>query len=33
KDNKLPIVVCNMFKKGNLLQVTKHQQGVFSMVK
>ncbi|UOR44148.1 UMP kinase [Helicobacter pylori] len=33
KDNKLPIVVCNMFKKGNLLQVVKHQQGVFSMVK
>ncbi|MEJ8625508.1 UMP kinase [Helicobacter pylori] len=33
KDNKLHIVVCNMFKKGNLLQVIKHQQGVFSMVK
>ncbi|WQX79223.1 UMP kinase [Helicobacter pylori] len=33
KDNKLPIVVCNMFKKWNLLQVIKHQQGVFSMVK
>ncbi|GAA8360409.1 UMP kinase [Helicobacter pylori] len=33
KDNKLPIVVCNMFKQGNLLQVIKHQQGVFSMVK
>ncbi|WQZ68203.1 UMP kinase [Helicobacter pylori] len=33
KDNKIPIVVCNMFKKGNLLQVIKHQQGVFSMVK
>ncbi|GAA6784930.1 UMP kinase [Helicobacter pylori] len=33
KDNKLPIVVCSMFKKGNLLQVIKHQQGVFSMVK
>ncbi|NID07142.1 UMP kinase [Helicobacter pylori] len=33
KDNKLPIVVCNMFKKGNLLQVIKHQQGVFSVVK
>ncbi|GAA7429639.1 UMP kinase [Helicobacter pylori] len=33
KDNKLPIVVCNMFKKENLLQVIKHQQGVFSMVK
>ncbi|TPH91284.1 UMP kinase [Helicobacter pylori] len=33
KDNKLLIVVCNMFKKGNLLQVIKHQQGVFSMVK
>ncbi|MGN8528033.1 UMP kinase [Helicobacter pylori] len=33
KDNKLPIVVCNMFKKGNLLQVIKYQQGVFSMVK
>ncbi|BAW60866.1 UMP kinase [Helicobacter pylori] len=33
KDNKLPIVVCNMFKKGNLLQVIKHQQGIFSMVK
>ncbi|GAA9338843.1 UMP kinase [Helicobacter pylori] len=33
KDNKLPIVVCNMFKKGNLLQVIKRQQGVFSMVK
>ncbi|TPH86662.1 UMP kinase [Helicobacter pylori] len=33
KDNKLPIVVCNMFKKGNLLQVIRHQQGVFSMVK
>lgn len=33
KDNRLPIVVCNMFKKGNLLQVIKHQQGVFSMVK
>ncbi|GAA9765177.1 UMP kinase [Helicobacter pylori] len=33
KDNKLPIVVCDMFKKGNLLQVIKHQQGVFSMVK
>ncbi|WRD09197.1 UMP kinase [Helicobacter pylori] len=33
KDNKLPIVVCNMFKEGNLLQVIKHQQGVFSMVK
>ncbi len=33
KDNKLPIVVCDMFKQGNLLQVIKHQQGVFSMVK
>ncbi|CAM2819790.1 UMP kinase [Helicobacter felis] len=33
KDNKLPIVVCNMFKKDNLLQVVKHNQGVFSVVK
>ncbi|WP_163498502.1 UMP kinase [Helicobacter suis] len=33
KDNQLPIVVCNMFKQGNLLHVIKDQKGVFSMVK
>ncbi|PAF48558.1 UMP kinase [Helicobacter sp. 12S02634-8] len=33
KDNKLPIVVCNMFKEGNLLQIIKGDNGVCSVVK
>lgn len=32
KDNSLPIVVCNMFKKGNLLEIIKNNSGVFSIV-
>lgn len=33
KDNKLPIVVCNMFKKGNLLQIINGKEGICSIVK
>ena len=33
KDNKLPILVCNMFKKGNLLDLLKYGKGVCSLVK
>ncbi len=33
KDNSLPIVVCNMFKKGNLLEIIQNGNGEFSIVK
>ena len=33
KDNKLPILVCNMFKKGNLLDLVKFDKGICSIVK
>lgn len=33
KDNKLPILVCNMFKKGNLLDLVKFDKGICSVVK
>ncbi|MDU7692806.1 MAG: UMP kinase [Helicobacter sp.] len=32
KDNKLPILVCNMFKEKNLLEIIKHKKGTFSIV-
>ncbi|TLD96950.1 UMP kinase [Helicobacter jaachi] len=32
KDNKLPILVCNMFKKGNLVNLLKYNEGVCSIV-
>ncbi len=33
KDNKLPILVCNMFKPHNLIDVLVHEQGDFSVVR
>ncbi|WP_104720797.1 MULTISPECIES: UMP kinase [unclassified Helicobacter] len=33
KDNRLPIIVCNMFKAGNLLSIVKDNSGVYSIVK
>ncbi len=33
KDNNLPIIVCNMFKPGNLLDIIAYQKGIFSLVK
>ncbi len=34
KENKLPIIVCNMFKKGNLLKILKNEpDAVYSIVK
>ncbi|WP_027327087.1 UMP kinase [Helicobacter pametensis] len=33
KDNKLPIVVCNMFKAGNLLKIINGENGHCSIVK
>ncbi|PAF50536.1 UMP kinase [Helicobacter sp. 13S00477-4] len=33
KDNKLPIVVCNMFKEENLLKIIKYNSGICSVVK
>lgn len=33
KDNKLPILVCNMFKRWNLLDLLKFDKGVCSIVK
>ena len=34
KDNKLPIIVCDMFKKGNLLKILQNDpQAKFSIVK
>lgn len=32
KDNSLPIVVCNMFKKGNLLNIIKGESSLCSVV-
>ena len=33
KDNALPIVVCNMFKKGNLLAILKNEENaIYSKV-
>ncbi|WP_336524338.1 uridine monophosphate kinase, partial [Helicobacter japonicus] len=32
KDNKLPILVCNMFKKDNLVDLVKFNKGVCSIV-
>lgn len=33
KDNNLPILVCNMFKEGNLIDVLIHKKGEFSIVR
>ena len=33
KDNCLPIIVCNMFKAGNLLEIVRDGKGVFSVVR
>ena len=33
KDNKLPILVCNMFREGNLLDLLKYKKGICSIVK
>ena len=33
KDNNLPIIVCNMFKPGNLLNIIEFQKGIYSIVK
>ncbi len=33
KDNKLPIVVCNMFKQGNILQILQGDMSACSIVK
>lgn len=33
KDNRLPILVCNMFKSGHLVEVLVHNSGEFSIVK
>lgn len=33
KDNKLPIIVCNMFEHRNLLNIIKHNKGKCSVVK
>lgn len=33
KDNKLPIIVCDMFKKGNLLEILKNDGNNCSIVK
>ncbi|AJD04655.1 UMP kinase [Campylobacter lari] len=33
KDNALPIVVCNMFKEGNLLKIIQGDMGLCSIVK
>jgi uridylate kinase len=33
KDNKLPIVICNMFKKGNLLAIINGDSSLYSIVK
>ena len=34
KDNRLPIIVCDMFKKGNLLQILQNdKEAKFSIVK
>lgn len=33
KDNRLPIIVCNMFKEGNLLKILKGESGISSIVK
>ena len=32
KDNSLPIMVCNMFERGNLLNIIKNQSGTYSIV-
>ncbi len=33
KDNHLPIVVCNMFRSGNLLAIVQDNAGVYSIVR
>lgn len=33
KDNKLPIIVCNMFKAGNLMKIVNGEEGICSIVK
>ncbi|CBG39852.1 UMP kinase [Helicobacter mustelae] len=33
KDNKLPIVVCNMFKERNLLEIVRDNAGICSIVR
>jgi uridylate kinase len=34
RENKLPIIVCNMFKKGNLLKILKNEpDAIYSIVK
>ena len=32
KENKLPIIVCNMFEKGNLLNIVKGDKSLCSIV-
>lgn len=32
KENKLPILICNMFKSGNLLEILTKNKGVYSVV-
>ena len=32
KDNKLPIIVCNMFRPGNLVEIVKNNAGICSIV-
>jgi len=33
KENKLPIIVCNMFEKGNLLEIVNGNYNLCSVVK
>ena len=33
KDNKLPIIVCNMFRQGNLVEIVKNNAGICSIVR
>lgn len=32
KENKLPILICNMFKSGNLLEILTKNKGIYSVV-
>ena len=32
KENKLPILICNMFKSGNLLEILTKNKGIYSIV-
>jgi len=33
RENKLPIIVCDMFKKGNLLKILQNDMSLCSVVK